>query len=114
MNYRGDPVPKIPSVGDIYIFDYACSLNFAAKVTKVTDKSVSFHRVKINTLKKDTSNVLESYYCWVPLDELVEDTDHKFTARKTSFRENGDVEVTHKRAYGQKWDGKPVETRHYH
>jgi hypothetical protein len=114
MNYRGDSTPKIPSVGDIYIFSYAHTLKFAAKVTKVTDKTVAFHQVKINMVEKDTSSMLESYYCWTPLEELAVNGEHKFSARKTSFGKDGNVNVSHHDAYGWPWDGTPVKETHYH
>ena len=113
--------PKIPKVGDVFIFSYAHTLKFSAKVVKITEKTVAFEYIGRETMKRDNSSVLESSSVWVPdankkyvVQYGYKESEYKFSARKTSFRSEGDVSVSHHDAYGWPWDGKPVNETHYH
>ena len=115
---RGEP--KLPKVGDVFIFSDSNSLKFSAKVTKITDKIVFFEYVFHNEISR-LDNPLDSTIEWVPDPSkkcVILDSrgakDYEFSAHKTSFRSNGFVFVSHHDAYGYPWDGHPVVETHYH
>ena len=92
--------PKIPKVGDVFIFSYAHTLNFSAKVVKITDKTVEFEYIGRETMNRDNSSVLESSSVWVP------DANKKCVV-------HGFVSSSNRDLYGYPWDGKPVGETHY-
>ena len=115
--------PKLPKVGDVFIFSYAHTLNFSAKVVKITDKNVFFEYIcrKEISVTIFIDNPLDSTIEWVPDPNkkyVVPNgyKDCKFSARKTSFRSNnGVVYISHNGAYayGCPLDGKPVKEPHF-
>ena len=113
---RGEP--KLPKVGDVFIFSYWMA-TFSAKVTKITNKIVFFEHLchkKISQLDDHLGSTIE----WVPdpskkyvVRNGYKDKDYKFSAHKTSFRSNGVVFSSNRDLYGYPWDGKPVGETHY-